>query len=121
MQVRVTVIEEFGRVLGDSNIQTSQVHLMENHADRPECSIARETGDIGIARRYSNTIKTEMLYAAMVYERDDSRGFIRVAMPLSEVQEYLQELRKTLWIAGLLALALGTWRFVSFGRLTLMS
>ena len=108
MSVRVTVIAESGLVLGDSNLDAVGVAGMENHASRPECVIAREEGGIGLARRYSNTIKTDMLYAATIYERADGRGIIRVAMPLAEVNEALEQLRASLLVAAILALALAS-------------
>ncbi len=106
MSVRVTVIDESGKVLGDSELDAFSVSEMENHADRPECVIAREEGGIGFSRRYSNTIKTDMLYAASVFERSGIRGIIRVAMPLSEVTEALAQLKTSLAVAGVFALVL---------------
>ena len=40
-----------------------------------------------------------MLYAATIYERADGRGIIRVAMPLAEVNEALEQLRASLLVA----------------------
>ena len=106
MSVRVTVINESGVVLGDSELDAFSVSEMENHANRPECVIAREEGGIGFARRYSNTIKTDMLYAAATFERSGGGGIIRVAMPLAEVNEALAQLRTSLGVAAIFALAL---------------
>ena len=106
MSVRVTVINESGIVLGDSDLDAFSVSEMENHASRPECVIAREEGGIGFARRYSNTLKTDMLYAAATFDRSGGGGSIRVAMPLSEVTEALAQLRTSLGVAAIFALAL---------------
>ena len=92
-------------ILGDSELDAFSVSEMENHANRPECVIAREEGGIGFARRYS-TIKTDMLYAAATFERSGGGGIIRVAMPLAEVNEALAQLRTSLGVRQFFALAL---------------
>src|SRR5256885_12627283 len=61
---RVTFIAADGRVVGDSAETLEGVAAMENHADRPEVVEARAAG-IGRARRYSATLKIDMLYIAV--------------------------------------------------------
>jgi two-component system phosphate regulon sensor histidine kinase PhoR len=85
---RVTFIAADGRVLGDSAETLEGVTIMENHADRPEVVIARTTG-IGRARRYSATLKIDMLYVA-VPVRHLAIAFVRVALPLTNVRHQLQ-------------------------------
>jgi len=95
---RVTFIAADGRVLGDSAESLDGVAAMENHADRPEVVVARTSG-IGRARRYSATLKIDMLYVA-VPVKHPAIAFVRVALPLTDVRHQLQ----TVFTATLAAL-----------------
>ena len=53
-----------GTVVGDSELTTDEMTTLENHGTRPEIVQARRDG-VGIARRYSATLKTNMLYVAV--------------------------------------------------------
>jgi len=85
---RVTFIASDGRVVGDSAETLEGVAAMENHADRPEVVLARRSG-LGRARRYSATLKIDMLYVA-VPVRHPAIAFVRVALPLTDVRHQLQ-------------------------------
>jgi two-component system, OmpR family, phosphate regulon sensor histidine kinase PhoR len=85
---RVTFIAADGRVVGDSSETLEGVAAMDNHAGRPEVLEARATG-IGRARRYSVTVKTDMLYVA-VPVMHPSISIVRVALPLTDVRSQLQ-------------------------------
>lgn len=101
---RVTVIAADGTVLGDSDLDDDKVRHIENHARRPEILVAIEHG-IGTSRRYSTTAHTNMLYVAVPFKRADSRGTVRVAMALHDVDVAVGRLRTMLLLAGLLGLA----------------
>jgi two-component system, OmpR family, phosphate regulon sensor histidine kinase PhoR len=85
---RVTLIAPDGRVLGDSAETLDGVRAMENHGTRPEVVQARAQG-LGRARRHSDTLRIDMLYAA-VPVRHPSIGYVRVALPLTDVGHQLQ-------------------------------
>jgi two-component system phosphate regulon sensor histidine kinase PhoR len=97
---RVTFIAADGRVVGDSAETLDGVAAMENHRDRPEVVAARASG-LGRARRYSATLKIDMLYVAAPV-RHPSIAFVRVALPLTDVRNQLQ----TVLTATLVALGL---------------
>jgi two-component system phosphate regulon sensor histidine kinase PhoR len=61
---RVTFIAADGRVLGDSSETVEAVAAMENHAQRPEVLDAA-AHELGRSRRYSATLKIDMLYIAV--------------------------------------------------------
>ncbi|MGD8909189.1 MAG: diguanylate cyclase [Chromatiales bacterium] len=61
---RITIIMYDGVVLGDSERSVEQVRAMENHLHRPEVQVALSKG-LGMARHYSATLGTEMLYVAV--------------------------------------------------------
>jgi two-component system, OmpR family, phosphate regulon sensor histidine kinase PhoR len=87
IDARVTLIAADGRVLGDSSETVDAVALMENHGQRPEVVAARAAG-LGQARRYSDTLKIDMLYVA-VPVRGQAIAFVRIALPLTTIQTQL--------------------------------
>jgi two-component system phosphate regulon sensor histidine kinase PhoR len=103
---RFTVIASDGRVLGDSALTAEQVYAVENHGERPEVRQARSEG-VGLARRYSTTGKHDMLYLAHAYETPaGSMHVARVALPLSEIEHAVGQLRFIMLVGGLISLLL---------------
>ncbi|MCB9567765.1 MAG: HAMP domain-containing protein [Myxococcales bacterium] len=100
---RVTVIDEGGQVIGDSNFDVPDLAGLESHRERPEV-VAALAGGQGIARRYSMSLGTDMLYVALPFDGPGGRGIVRVARPLSEVEAAVGRLRLALMIAGAIGL-----------------
>jgi two-component system phosphate regulon sensor histidine kinase PhoR len=88
---RVTLITETGEVVGDSTQSPESLPRMENHGSRPEVTAARDTG-VGVMRRYSTTVDTDMMYVAVRTSHPLVR-YVRVALPLSEIDEQLATIR----------------------------
>ena len=80
-----------GKVLADSEKDPSQ--MAENPVNRPEVQQAR-TDKFGVnQQRHGTTIDQDMMYVAM--RTDDPAGdvaFVRVALPLTSIQNQLAEL-----------------------------
>ncbi len=91
IKARVTLIAPNGSVTGDSDVGQAGLSQLENHLQRPEVQEALKNGS-GSALRYSDTLRTSMLYSAMTYGSGTVDGIIRLAMPL----EYLTSTRNTL-------------------------
>ena len=83
-----------GTVVGDSELSADELATLENHATRPEIQQARRDG-VGIARRYSDTLKTNMLYVAVKVQNPSAPGLseVRLALPLTEIGEQLAVVR----------------------------
>jgi len=96
---RVTFIAADGRVVGDSAETLDGVAQMENHASRPEVGEARQYG-LGKGRRHSDTLNIDMLYVAVPVAHP-SIGFVRVALPLTDIRQQFRA------ILAAIALALG--------------
>ncbi len=105
---RVTLVAASGRVLGDSTESGPGLAALDNHGARPEIAQARTTG-LGIARRYSATVRYDMLYVAVpigpaapeAQGAADSPAFVRLSLPLTEVQQQLRLVgRSALTAAG---------------------
>ncbi len=110
VSARVTFVSADGTVVGDSELSTSELSTLENHGTRPEILQARREG-LGVARRYSDTLDTEMLYVAVEVQNPAAPALseVRLALPLTEIGEQLALVRRASLVAmsvGLLA-ALG--------------
>ena len=103
LALRLTLIDADGVVVGDSQVPTAALPGLDNHADRPEVKAAR-AGGVGRSMRFSNTLKTDMLYVARLVPGDD-RLVLRLAMPLDEVESVQDHVRDAVWLASLLGLA----------------
>jgi two-component system phosphate regulon sensor histidine kinase PhoR len=86
---RVTLIAPDGRVVGDSAEDGAALAALENHGSRPEILEARARG-LGVSRRHSTTIQTDMLYVAVPVAAPVAPvTYVRLALPLTEVQQQL--------------------------------
>ena len=95
VSTRITFIAPDGTVTGDSELSGAALQAAENHANRPEVRQALAEG-LGVARRYSDTLRTDMLYVAVPAKNDAMPDLrvIRLAVPLTEVQEQLAAVRR---------------------------
>lgn len=111
LNVRVTVIAHDGRVLGDSDVDASQLPNLENHRLRPEVQQAVREGT-GSAIRRSDTLNVQFIYVA----RRLDPYILRVAMPLDSVDAFIRDLRSKLAVAMLIALGLTlVFGYIVFG------
>lgn len=110
LDVRITLIAEDGHVVAET---TKEPGDLDNHRDRPEVEEARRTGGFGTATRYSATVRNTMMYVAL--HTTDSRevAFVRVALPVSEVQAQAKRLSHLVWgtaaVLAVLAVMLAWW------------
>ena len=107
---RITVIAADGRVLGDSAEVSEQ---MENHANRPEVIEAMRNGT-GTAIRFSTTVRYNMLYRAFHQTGAGQERIVRVAMPLTDIENVIRSFRNSLLSGLALASAVGlllAWAF----------
>lgn len=103
IKARITVISENGIVLSDS---FEDPFSMDNHINRPEIIAAKNKG-IGNNIRFSSTLKTHMMYAAVsVNDGTTLLGFIRLALPLTETNKQVGYIYKIISIGTLLSLFL---------------
>jgi two-component system phosphate regulon sensor histidine kinase PhoR len=87
---RITIIAPDGTVLGDSDKDPS---IMDNHRDRPEIQQAGLSGT-GWSIRYSRTLKSDLYYTAVAVKKKETIiGYVRLALPLDEVNASINSLR----------------------------
>ena len=110
--VRITIIDANGRVSCDS-VEPSVT--MENHRSRPEVLRAYETGS-GSSFRYSITTGEELFYRAFLQNEVGSQRVVRLAIPLNEVREMTDSLRRNLFLGFLVVSAVGLLLAFAFSR-----
>jgi two-component system, OmpR family, phosphate regulon sensor histidine kinase PhoR len=111
---RVTIIDNTGRVLVDSEADADK---MENHADRLEFqdALARGTGQ---SVHRSVTLGHELVYRAQRYDQPGNPPIvIRLALPLSQIDLSLVELRQRQLVATLVVLLIGALVAFAFARM----
>lgn len=103
---RITIIGADGTVLGDSRLTDPEVAEIENHRSRREVVAALQDG-VGVSRRHSRTLRTDMLYAAVRYPREGPPGgVVRAAIPLDDVDDAIGRLRALLALAAAIGLVI---------------
>jgi two-component system phosphate regulon sensor histidine kinase PhoR len=106
IKARLTIVNNKGKVLAESEKSEADVLRMAGHADRPEIKTAF-AGGIGEEIRYSSTLKIDMLYIALpIRDNNEIMGAVRLALPLSSVQKTLSTVRKAIFLSLFFALGL---------------
>lgn len=101
-KARITIIDGSGRVIGDSDEPSA---TMENHADRPEI---RDAGlsNAGSSIRFSKTLGKDLFYLAIPVKRDPDSLFIRLSIPLHDVEAAVAKARLSMLLASFAALCI---------------
>ncbi|NWF75055.1 MAG: PAS domain-containing protein [Nitrospirae bacterium] len=97
---RITIIDNSGRVLGDSDESS---RLMENHLNRPEIRDAM-ISDTGSSIRFSKTISKNFFYLAISVNQEPNRFFLRLSVPLQHIEKAINEIRMKIIVGALLVL-----------------
>jgi two-component system, OmpR family, phosphate regulon sensor histidine kinase PhoR len=100
IDLRVTIIDPHGIVLGDSELDSNALEQLDNHGDRPEVKEAHLSRR-GTARRFSTTLNASMLYVATTYPHPDGLGVVRIQMSLADVEQIISKIHLFLLIAAL--------------------
>ncbi|MBX3001825.1 MAG: HAMP domain-containing protein [Caldilineaceae bacterium] len=104
IDTRITLIGIDGVVLADS--ETDAIRL-ENHRQREEVAAALSQGQ-GESIRFSRTTSMDMFYLAVLIPAPEVTaagvGVMRLALPLSKVEESVAPLRTAVLVGGLIAM-----------------
>jgi two-component system phosphate regulon sensor histidine kinase PhoR len=112
-KARVSFIQADGVMLGDSEVPAAALPQVENHRNRPEV-IEALAGRSGSSMRWSATIGRRLMYVAAPLARDGQvLAVARLAVPITEVDDAITGLRKTLLIG--MGVALGVALLLSSG------
>ncbi len=104
--VRITLIDEQGNVLADSDVPLTDISGVQNHLERSEIQQAQRSG-IGYDIRHSATVGHDYLYMAkFVGELPPNAIFhtlryLRLSVPLEDYQAQINYIRSTIILIGL--------------------
>lgn len=105
LNIRITVVDSSGVVLGDS---LKDPREMENHINRIEIKDALKNG-FGRSIRYSTTLEESMLYVAIpVKDGRETYGVIRTSIFLKDVKILLEDIRKKIFFSLFLAVLIAS-------------
>lgn len=110
VSARVTLIDLTGKVIADSEYDPAS---MENHLDRLEVQQSLVEG-VGVSTRFSETLKKNFYYLAVpIVQNGETKGFIRYARSLSEIEAQINAMRLSLIgtsiLVGLLMIAVSAY------------
>ncbi len=100
--LRVTIIRDDGVVIGDSELNGEQLREVENHLYRKEVQEALAKG-MGRSRRFSTTIRQDMLYLGVPFASEGVKGVVRLSIPLTEIELISSGLKHLLVVSLLTA------------------
>src|SRR5690348_10022769 len=96
---RVTLIDSSGTVIGDSEFNGEGLHELENHSQRQEVVMARDSG-VGYSRRTSRSAGDDEIYLAVKHPL----GYARVSVGTIRFREIASGAQRDVLVAGLFAL-----------------
>jgi signal transduction histidine kinase len=111
LEHRVTLINDKGVVVGDSEFDGDALHALENHSSRPEVAAAWNSR-FGSATRVSASAGDEELYVAV----RAPLGIARISLPTRELKAVFARARRDVLLAGAAALILATLLSLQFSR-----
>ena len=93
---RITIINEKGIVLGDSDRNPKE---MDNHLSRPEIMQANKIG-YGRTRRFSKTINKDFMYYTQKVTLKNNHLYLRISVPLNNITVIIKELQNQIIMVG---------------------
>jgi two-component system phosphate regulon sensor histidine kinase PhoR len=108
---RITLIAADGKVLADTD--RDDLEALDNHSQRPEI-VSAASQPFGMATRYSVTTGKTMMYVARrASDAEAPAAFVRVSLPVEEIEEHVAQLRSLIWstagVTAAIALVLAWW------------
>jgi two-component system phosphate regulon sensor histidine kinase PhoR len=96
---RITVILASGLVAGDSDEDPAK---LDNHADRPEF-IAALTAPFATSKRYSRTLKKNMMYVGVpLRENNQLLAVVRASLPVDAIDDAIRAIQMRIAVGGLI-------------------
>ncbi|MFQ5650810.1 MAG: ATP-binding protein [bacterium] len=104
--MRLTLIDRAGTVLGDSDVDLGDLPQVEDHSTRPEVLDALALG-FGKSRRHSTTVDLDLVYLAVpIGTLQNPVRVVRVAVPVSEIEDSIAQIHRLIWLASALGFIL---------------
>jgi two-component system, OmpR family, phosphate regulon sensor histidine kinase PhoR len=116
LQAQVTILDESGRVLGDS---AAGQEVLDNQLLQPEIQQAIADGR-GNSLRYSTSAGTEIVFGALRVTNPSGQivGYVRTGLPLTAVEADVRQFQAAILTATLLAVAAAALLSIIIGERT---
>lgn len=116
---RITFVDVNGLVIADSEVANQDLISLDNHKDRPEILAALNSG-LGWSKRYSSTLKQQMIYLAIKPQQDNLQdGFvIRMSVPLNYFDTYYDALNNSIILVVVVSLIVAILASILAGNYT---
>lgn len=98
---RITLIDNKGLVLLETKVE--DVAGMDNHATRPEI-LEAEHQPYGTSIRHSRSVSTPMIYVAQKLQIANKPYYLRVSVPMKELEARLDEIHQALLVGASIGL-----------------
>ena len=110
LDLRLTYVANNGQVLADSLVPFDQIKDLEDFSGRPEIAQALHE-DLGITTRFSKVMQREQVFAAKGIQPKGRipAGVIRVAAPVTELQDLVERLRNFFFVIVPLVFIATAW------------
>jgi two-component system, OmpR family, phosphate regulon sensor histidine kinase PhoR len=103
---RLTLLAKDGRVIGDSFLDQDRIAKAEDFSNRPEI-LAMKTKGFGQTVRFSPEMQSNTLFMATLIKKEGTLlGYLRIALPLGQIEKAVAYQRRSLFLAGSLILVL---------------
>lgn len=116
IDARVTLVDAQGTVITDTMFDAAK---LGPHNGRPEIYKALQ-GETGVAIRFSDTERQQMIYVAVPFENSDGQGVVRLARSLEEVESVhyhiLLLILLAIMVIGFIAYVISTRLAANFTR-----
>ncbi len=96
---RITVIQQNGQVLADSNLTLEQIKSLDNHSNRPEV-LQSKHNEVGVSWRYSNTLGKDMLFTARSLNMVSQQLTLRISRHLDTLHATIKSQENILFGIG---------------------
>ncbi len=106
---RVTLLSKEDRVIGDSLLNWELLNKAEDFSHSPEI-LAMKTKGYGQTVRFSPEMQSNTLFgAAPIWNEGTLLGYVRIGLPLNQIEKTVSSQRWGLYIAGGLTVLLAAW------------
>jgi two-component system, OmpR family, phosphate regulon sensor histidine kinase PhoR len=106
---RVTLVSKEDRVMGDSFLDWELVNKAEDFSHSPEI-LAMKTKGYGQTVRFSPEMQSNTLFGAVPIRKEETLlGYVRIALPLNQIESTVSAQRWGLFFAGGLTVLLAAW------------
>jgi len=98
LSLRITILDHNGTVIGDTDLSHKDMLRLDNHIERPEIQDAIKNGE-GWSKRFSTTLKKDILYYATPIIVNNKKAFLRLSIPIEKISLISEDIEGALFVS----------------------